>query len=250
MTLDPAATPGTTEAPPVVGSVATVTPGTTEQPDPAGGSVGADQLEALRVQLDEERRKNAQLLSEKSTTEQMRRDAENRNRGNARIEADFALLDNPGDATVEQIADARWRISMAAVAEATARAEAAERRAQQVEERLTTPVPDKHRDAISARAKTTGKSYAEAANEYELEQRRAGTWDDPPKDPPKPGPPAASPAGRPVGTVLRGVPPSTQPLPRQLTESQYHDLRQTNPAQFEQLRKARVAGTFVLTPDG
>ena len=249
MTLDPAATPGTTDPPPVDGSGTTVPPGTTDPADPAVGSVSAEEAAELRARLADEERKNAQLLSEKNNTEQARRDAENNGRRNARLDADIALLNDPGEATAEQIADARWRVSMAAVNEATARAEQAERRADDLEQRLSTSVPDKHRAAVQARMKQTGKSWNEAAEGYELEQRRAGTWDDAPANPTNPArPPAASPAQRPTGTVLRGVPPSTPPLPRQLSQSEYTGLQHTDPDRFEKLRQARKARTFTVVP--
>jgi len=256
MTLDPAATPGTT-VPPGVGSGDTPPPGTPDPAVAAAGSVSeeAAQLALTRAQeeLADERRKNAQLLSEKSNTEAERERLRQTQGRNARLEADLEIIENPGQHSADEINDARWRVSMAAVQEANARAERAERRADEVEQRITTTVPDKHRAAVEAHFKD-GKfrSYEEAATSYELAQRRAGTWEEP--GPPTPKPPAvpsaASPAQRPVATVTRTMLPPTPPLPQSLPEREYVALRETDPAKFEALRLARKAGTFAVTPGG
>lgn len=256
MTLDPAATPGTTGAPPVDGSGAPAPSGTTDPAAPAAGSVGeeAAQLALTRAQdeLAEERRKNAQLLSEKSNTEAERERLRQGQGRNERLEADLQILENPGQHNADEIADARWRVSMAAVQEANARAERAERRAEQVEQRITTSVPDKHRAAIDAHMKAGNfNSYEDAAENYELAQRRAGTWEEPGAAPkPTPAPSAASPAQRPVATVTRTVLPPAPPLPQSLPEREYVALKTTDPARFEQLRAARKNGQFVVTPGG
>jgi len=253
MTLDPAAVTGTTGAPPADGSGVTTPPGTTDPAAPAVGSTSdeaANRAARLEVDLAEERRKNAQLLAEKSNTEAEReRNRQNQGR-NERLEADLQVIENPGQHGAEQVADARWRVSMAAVQEANARAVSAERRAEEVEQRLTTSVPDKHRSAVDAHFKAGNfRSYEEAAENYELVQRRSGTWEEPgPSPKPTPAPSAASPAQRPVATVTRSQLPSTQPLPQSLPESQFVALKASDPARFELLRQARKSGAFSVTP--
>lgn len=253
-TLPPGTTPG-------------ASPGTTPGADPGAGGSGAPgadgsvDVEALRVQiaererdLAEERRKNAQLLSERTNVEAMRRELEDRQRGGDPLREIVTDLYEKYPELRHVLPALGNEIEQVRTESQTLKRQVGEL----LKRNVPSTVPKEVADAAYQRYERGESPSFDLALQAEIGARvMAGTFNPTPApaggggpEPPKPPPttaPRPQPVVQPVQTVTRSVLPPQPALKDSYTESEYHQLPAETREQI--FRAQRAGGGPKIVPD-